>query len=275
MAQVKWIKLVTDVFDNRKIKMIELMPDGDTIIVIWFKLLCLAGTINDDGALYITKEIAFNEKTLAGYLNRPVMVVELALKTFQDFGMIEIVDDFIYLPNWEKYQNVEGMEKIRIQNAERAKKYRERRKALQCNDHVTDGNIEIEKEKDIEKEPAKPVKARDGLDYQQIEKWYHEFCPELPTLRTMSESRKRTLKAWGNMDEIKEAFEIAGKSDFLNGKKTDFKAGFDWIIKPANRVKILEGFYNNHKAKDTATDYSEMSEEQKPDWVKKLESEYI
>lgn len=164
MAEVKWIKLVTDVFDNRKIKMIELMPEGDTILVIWFKLLCLAGTINDNGELYITKEIAFNEKTLAGYLNRPVMVVELALKTFQDFGMIEIVDDFICLPNWEKYQNVEGLEKIRNQTAERVRKHRERKrmeneKAVTMLPDVTERypeiEIEIEKDIDIEKEVKK------------------------------------------------------------------------------------------------------------------------
>ena len=49
MTNVKWIKLATDIFDNRKIKLIERMPDGDSLIVIWLKLLCLAGTVNDSG----------------------------------------------------------------------------------------------------------------------------------------------------------------------------------------------------------------------------------
>ena len=42
MAEVKWIKITTDIFDNRKIKIIEKMPDGYAIIVVWVKLLCLA-----------------------------------------------------------------------------------------------------------------------------------------------------------------------------------------------------------------------------------------
>ena len=39
MADVKWIKLAVDMFDNRKIRQIETLPDGDGIIVIWVKLL--------------------------------------------------------------------------------------------------------------------------------------------------------------------------------------------------------------------------------------------
>ena len=61
MAEVKWVKIVTDIFDNRKIKQIESLPEGDTIIVIWFKLLCLAGTINDNGNVYITQEIPYTD----------------------------------------------------------------------------------------------------------------------------------------------------------------------------------------------------------------------
>ena len=46
-AEVKWIKITTDIFDNRKIKIIEKMPDGYAIIVAWVKLLCLAGMSTD------------------------------------------------------------------------------------------------------------------------------------------------------------------------------------------------------------------------------------
>lgn len=62
MAEVKWIKIATEIFDNRKIKQIENLPDGDSIIVIWFKLLCLAGNINDNGMVYFTQEIPYTEQ---------------------------------------------------------------------------------------------------------------------------------------------------------------------------------------------------------------------
>ena len=57
MDGLKWIKLATNMFDNRKIKQIELLPEGDTIIIIWVKLLSLAGVINDAGQISITKKV--------------------------------------------------------------------------------------------------------------------------------------------------------------------------------------------------------------------------
>jgi predicted phage replisome organizer len=61
MAEVKWIKIATDIFDNQKIKIIESMPEGDAIIVIWFKILMLAGNVNDGGSVYFTKDIPYTD----------------------------------------------------------------------------------------------------------------------------------------------------------------------------------------------------------------------
>ena len=119
--EVKWIKLSTDLFNNRKIRQIERMDDGDAIIVIWLKLLILAGEINDGGEIYFTKEVPFTEESLAVQFDRPRELIALALRTFQAFGMIEIDDDALSIRNWEKYQNIEGMEKIREQNRKRQK----------------------------------------------------------------------------------------------------------------------------------------------------------
>ena len=137
-TDVKWIKIATDVFDNRKIRRIEKMPEGDTLLVIWFKLLCLAGKINDSGLIYITREVPYTAEDLADYLNRPLDVTRLALAAFEKLGMIEIVDDILMLPSWEKYQNIDGMDKIRAQNRERKRRERERQKLL-----LTQGNSEL------------------------------------------------------------------------------------------------------------------------------------
>ena len=53
MADIKWIKVSTDIWNNKKIKQIEALKNGDTYIVIWLKLLTLAGTINDNGYIYV------------------------------------------------------------------------------------------------------------------------------------------------------------------------------------------------------------------------------
>lgn len=128
MAEIKWIKLSTDIFNNRKIRQIECMPDGDTIIVIWFKILALAGEINDSGQVYLTKEIPYTDQLLATQFNRPIATIRLALQTFQQFGMVEIIDDLILVSNWEKYQNIEGMERVREQTRARVAKCRENKR---------------------------------------------------------------------------------------------------------------------------------------------------
>lgn len=155
---VKWIKVSTDMFNtNRKIKQIELMPEGDTILVIWLKLLLLAGLINDGGSIYITPEIPYTDEMLATELRRPLATVKIALAVFERFGMIKIEDDIMRLSSWEKYQNIDGLNKIREQTKERVAKHREKKRLeacnATCNVTVTHGNaIEEDKERDKEKE---------------------------------------------------------------------------------------------------------------------------
>ena len=130
MAEAEWIKLYLKTFrTSRKISAIERMKNGDTFIVIWFKLLCLAGEINDDGAVYITSKKPFDSVSLADELKKPRAVVDAAIKVFEEHDML-FKDDagFIQILNWEKYQNVEGLEKIRAQNRKRVAAYRERQK---------------------------------------------------------------------------------------------------------------------------------------------------
>lgn len=160
MSEVKWIKIVTDIFDNKKIKIIESMPEGDAIIVIWFKILMLAGNINEGGYIFFTKDIPYTEQMLSTLFNRPVTTIQLALKTFEEFHMIDIFDDIIRVSNWEKYQNVEGMERIREQTRARVARHRERKRLEDkeevkryCNVTVTQCNAtDIDKEEDKEKD---------------------------------------------------------------------------------------------------------------------------
>ena len=130
MAELKWIKITTDIFDDEKIKLIEQMPEGDTIIVIWFKLLALAGKKNDSGLIYITKDIPYTEETLPVILGRKKQIVTLSLQTFEKLKMIEIVNDIITILNWEKHQNTDKIDKIKEQNRLRQQKYREKQKKI-------------------------------------------------------------------------------------------------------------------------------------------------
>ena len=254
MADVKWIKMSTSIFDNRKIRIIESLPEGNAVIVIWLKLLCLAGNINDCGMIYFTKEIPYTEQMLSTQFNTPLTTIQLAIKTFEQFGMIEIINDMLHISNWEKYQNIEGMDKIREQNRIRKQKQRERQKLLlEENSHVTsrDGHA-IEEDKEEEKNKIRIEEEKKVIDYQKIVNMYNDTCVSLPTLSKLTDSRKRAIKARlkdNSLDVIKKVFEKAEASDFLKGlKNTDgrnWKANFDFLMKEANFIKTLEGNYDN------------------------------
>lgn len=130
MAEVKWIKIVTDIFDDEKILLIETLPEADSIIVIWFKLLCLAGKQNNKGVFMMSDKIPYTEKMLATIFRRKETTIQLALKTFEEFGMIEIVNGVITIPNWSKHQNFDKIEKNNEYMRNYMREYRAKQKLL-------------------------------------------------------------------------------------------------------------------------------------------------
>lgn len=203
MADVKWIKLATNIFDNRKIKQIETLPESDAIIVMWIKLLCLAGSINDNGCIYFTKEIPYTEQMLSTQFNMPLTTVQLALQTFEQFGMVEVIDDIVMISNWEKYQNVEGMEKIREQNRIRKQNQRLRekeQKMIECDSHVTVTHshaTDIDKNKNRLREDKNIILAQSDLGNRSM--------PAIITLTLNDKSEYPIYQT--NIDEWKELYQ--------------------------------------------------------------------
>jgi len=134
------------------------MPESDAILVIWIKLLTLSGKINSGGFIFLTENIPYTDEMLSTLLNRPINTVRLALQTFKRFGMIEYDEaNFLHIINWDKHQNIDGLDKIREQNRLRQQKKRSEQKALPLSrdsnvtvtqSHATDIDIDI----DIDKE---------------------------------------------------------------------------------------------------------------------------
>ena len=141
MAEVKWIKIVTDIFDDEKILLIESMPESDGIIVIWFKLLCLAGKQNNNGVFLINERIPYTTKMLATIFRRKEATVELALKVFEDFGMIKIINNTITIPNWGKHQNFSKIEKNKEYMQDYMKEYRAKQKLLAEQNSDSDSKV--------------------------------------------------------------------------------------------------------------------------------------
>jgi predicted phage replisome organizer len=259
-SDVKWIKITTDIFDDEKILMIESLPSANSIIVIWLKLLTFAGKQNNDGVFLMSNRIAYSEEMLACIFRRDVNLVRLALKTFEQFGMIEIVEKVITIPNWGKHQTLDAYEKKKIRDRERIARKRAEQKALATMSPDTSPNKSpdvafSEEDKERDKEKELDIRERENTDYKSLVDLYHTICKSFPSVRSLSDARKKAIKARLNtysVDDFKTVFENAEASSFLKGKNDrNWQANFDWLIKDANFVKVLEGNYADRERKNS------------------------
>ena len=269
-AEIKWIKISTNVFADEKIMLIEQMPDADTIIVLWFKLLCMAGRENNCGVFVLGGKIPYTDEMLATIFRRPLATVRLALSTFEAFGMIDIIEDNLgnevyTIPNWEKHQNVDGMDKIREQNRIRKQRQREREKqALLCDSnvksrdsHATEEEQEEENEEDKEKEKKKnknnsaPYVADDALNSAIIE--FIDFRKKIKKPMTNKAIELLIKKLNELSPDIVTQIAIINQS-ILNGWQTVYPLKED----PASKQQPKKNSFNNFNQRQY--DYSSLEE---------------
>ena len=103
-------------------------------------------------------------------------------------------------------------------------------------------------------EKIEPV-VKEKIDYAAVVNMYNEICKSYPKVKSLSDSRKKAIKARlvkHTMEEIKEVFEKAEASDFMRGcNSKNWQASFDWMIMDRNMTKILDGNYDNRDAANT------------------------
>ena len=196
MAEVKWIKIATDIFDDEKILLIEGLPDAYAIITVWFKLLCLAGKKNNGGVFLMNDKIPYTDKMLATIFRMNESTVKLALNAFEQFKMIEIVEGIITIPNWNKHQTLDAYERKK----ERDRLYQEERRAKQ--------RALIEKSSDKSSERTPDVAVSDIDKEEDKEKDNNIYVPYKEIITYLNEKTGKKLR-WdvkSNQKEIKARF---------------------------------------------------------------------
>ena len=250
MADVKWIKITTDIFDDEKILLIENLPDAYAIITVWFKLLCLAGKQNNSG-VFMMGQIAYTDKMLATIFRMKESTVTMALQTFEQFGMVEIIDGVITIPNWGKHQNLDQLESKKEYMRNYMKEYREKQKQLTCKTSCkTNSKSNVsEADKDNKDKENKDKENKENVTCKQVVDLFHSICTSYPSVKTLSEARKKAIKARlkaYSIDDFRTLFEKAEASAFLKGSNDwNWTANFDWLIKDANMAKVIDGNYDN------------------------------
>lgn len=220
MAEVKWIKIATDIFDDEKILLIEGLPDAYAIITVWFKLLCLAGKKNNGGVFLMNDKIPYTDKMLATIFRMNESTVKLALNAFEQFKMIEIVEGIITIPNWNKHQTLDAYERKK----ERDRLYQEERRAKQ--------RALIEKSSDKSSERTSDVAVSDIDKEEDKEKDNNIYVPYKEIITYLNEKTGKKLR-WdvkSNQKEIKARFNEGYTLDDF--KTVIDKKYYEWGRKP-------------------------------------------
>ena len=251
-----YMRLKESFFDDDAIKILEAMPDGYLYSNILLKLYLKSLKFN--GRLMYNERIPYNASVLATLTNHSVGVIEKALDIFEQLGLIEVLDNgAIYMLDIQNYIGKSTTE------ADRKRDYRNRideeKKIIsgqmsgQNSDKSTpEIDIEIEKDIDIDIEKERETEKRKRVDYQRIVDMYNDTCVSFPKVHSISDARKKAIKARLNtysVYDFKILFKKAESSDFLKGKNArNWSANFDWLIKDANMAKVLDGNYDGVQA---------------------------
>lgn len=260
MADVKWIKITTDIFDDEKILLIESLPESDSIIVIWFKLLCLAGKMNNSGVFMMNDSIAYTDEMLATVFRRKETTVKMALDTFEKFGMIQRIDGVLTIPNWGKHQTLDQLEKKREYQRGYMRDYRAKQKEIADKTHCkTNSNSNVrtlEEDIDIEEDillDSKESNCRTDVQrclnaWNSLEKFGIKKVSRLTSTSQRYQMLSKRISEYG-VESVLTAIENVKNSDFLQGKTNKRAEWFDfeWFVRPNNFPKVLEGKYDNPK----------------------------
>ena len=134
---VEWVKITTDMFDNKKIKHLRKLPDGNSIVLIWVMLLTMAGRCNAGGMIFLTENIPYTPKMLSDELGFELSTIQLALEALERLNMISRNEDMLFISGWEEHQNIDALERIRESNRDRKRVQRERERFLLESQSVT------------------------------------------------------------------------------------------------------------------------------------------
>ena len=215
-----WLKLKEDFFEEKYIKALRKLPDGDALAIIYLKMQLKS--LKTEGIIKYDKILPSAEEELALMLDEDVNKVKFTLSAIISMGLAEKWDgDIFYMT---AMQNLIGSESA---VAERVRKHRNKLKMLQCNTDETKCNEHIEKRENIKELEIEKEQELDKIKGNLFSYLENNFA------RTISPTEIDLLWSWLDtftQDIIEYAIDIS----CFNNKKT---------------IKYINGILNNWNSK--------------------------
>lgn len=142
MASLKWVKLTTGFYKDAKIKKVLRTAGGDRVVFFWVLLLALAGELNHSGYLQDDDDV-YTCEMLADETDFRPSFVRKSIQILIEKGLLNRTEDgVLYIPNWDKHQSEDKLEKIRENARLRQQACRERHRAKQA-EPSRDSNVTV------------------------------------------------------------------------------------------------------------------------------------
>ena len=126
MRERRYVKFRIDMYEDTKFKIIDRMLKRDLIHYVWNRIVVLAGKVNQEGDLYLSRSIPYTVETLAIEFNREIDEIKAALDILMELEMIELAENKVYrVKNFAKHQNIKVKEKVEIRKNEDEEKHTE------------------------------------------------------------------------------------------------------------------------------------------------------
>ena len=241
MAEVKWIKLTTDMFDNRKIKHLRRLPEGNSIVLIWVMLLTMAGRCNASGMIFLTENIPYTPKMLADELDFEENTVVLALRALEDLNMVVTNRGYFAIAGWEEYQNIEGMDRIRESKRLAQARWRAKQKGLPETATV---------DSTVDSTRCLVDDAEEDIDKEDIDKDKEDIYPfdEFWSAYPKKKAKEAARKAWNKLKPN----ETLGKE--IIQAVTDSAKTKDWIKENGKYIPYPATYLNGKRWEDERND---------------------
>ena len=244
-----WVKVMCNILDHRKIKMIRKGPEGNTLVLLWLLMLTEAGKCNRGGYLMVSDSLPYSAETLSMVTDIPLPTVQLGLATLAGLDMIDRQDGAIFIKNWGKYQSEDKLEARREKERNRQQRHRqnerEKMRALPPPDHVSrDGHVAMSR--DVTQENREEKSRGDETTTDQI----HLLLSGTPLSKISGQELQVLVKRHGHK-RLFQAADIAAETWRRNRKERHNPGGYlhslclslvvpEWYVPFAERTAQVE-----------------------------------
>ena len=151
-----WLKLKEDWFSGTTEKYLKSLPAGDSLLITYLKIQLMS--LKTEGFLKYERLLPSAEEEIAMLIDEPVNNVRLLINVLLKTGAIERLDDnSLYLLSLQNLIGSEGS------STDRVRRFRERQKALQCNNNQLQIEGEILGNSELDVENSKALQCNDNV----------------------------------------------------------------------------------------------------------------